>query len=335
MAEVISQFKSKAVCTVITADYFHYALTLNESILAHSVDAIPFYVLDVHSKLEASVLPGPLPENVVIVHLADLLKESEMARKLQATYAQEDRGMLRWALKSVLMEWVLERHETCLYLDNDLCFYDDFSFLWEALEESQILLTPHWRVIEPEFNDPVVKRNIELTYMHGLYNAGFIGVGRKALDFLRWWSRCCLSYQELRHHTGIYVDQTFLNVVPLNFEGVRILEHRGCNVSAWNFHVCKRSRDAQGRIWINEKYPLVFTHFAWGYEQTFERGEDLLIEPLWRGWKERLLFWEVYSRPYRSELKISFLLRVKQSLSWRLLSLFDRSLGLAGLQRKR
>lgn len=325
---------TRAFCTVITADYLHYALTLNESLLAHSKAAIPLYILDVHSSVEAAVLPGPLPENVVILHLSDLIKERPMAKKIQETYAQEERGMLRWALKSVLMQWVLERHELCFYCDNDLYFHNDYGFLWEELSGASVLLSPHWRSIEPNLEDPIIKRNIELTYMHGLYNAGFIGASRRGLDFLQWWSRCCLSYKELQSHQGIYVDQTFLNVVPLNFESVRILAHRGCNISAWNYHTCLRSLDSGGQVLINERYPLVFTHFAWGYDQTFGQGDDLLIAPLWGKWKERLESWSGFSQPFQGQNSISFGTRVVEGLKWRFYKGLDGFLAVLGLQRK-
>lgn len=324
---------SRAFCTVITADYLHYALTLNESLRAHSEEAIPLYILDVHSKVEAHLLPGALPDNVVILHLTDLVKESPIAQKMQETYAQEDRGMLRWALKSVLMQWVLERHEYCIYCDNDLYFHADYGFLWEELAEASVLLSPHWRTIEPILDDPIIKRNIELTYMHGLYNAGFVGVSRTGMDFLQWWGRCCWKYTAFRKSPGMTDDQSFLNVVPLNFVGVKILEHRGCNVSAWNYHTCERSLDGEGRVVLNEKYPLVFTHFAWGYDQTFERGEDLLIAPLWGKWKERLSEWSRFSKPFEIVKEIPLGKRIQEGLKWRYYKGLDGFLAVLGLRR--
>jgi hypothetical protein len=335
LEEVIQPFTgTKAVCTVITADYLHYALALNESLLAQAKEPFTLYVLDVNNQVAAAKLPDLMPSNIVIVLLDDLRKQSAMAERLWHTYAKEARGMLRWALKSVLMQWVLKRHDFCLYCDNDLYFYQDYGFLWDELAGSSVLLSPHWRTIEPTVSDPVIKRHIELTYMHGLYNAGFVGVNRKGLDFLQWWSRCCLAYKELRTHQGLYVDQTFLNVVPLHFESVKILDHRGCNISAWNHHVCQRSLGVSGDVVINERFPLVFAHFAWGYDQTFARGEDLLMLPLWEAWQERLRFWKYYSEPFEEFVKISFFKRASLAFSWRFFKGYDRCLSVLGLQRK-
>jgi hypothetical protein len=242
--------------------------------------------------------------------------------------------MLRWALKSVFMEWVLARHELCFYCDNDLYFYHDYEFLWEQLSGLSVLLSPHWRTIEPNLDDPIIKRNIELTYMHGLYNAGFIGVSRAGIDFLQWWSRCCLGYPHFRNNQAMRDDQSFLNVVPLNFDDVGIIEQRGCNISAWNMHVNRRSLDAQGNVIINERDALVFVHFASGYEQTFERGDDVLLATYWGKWKERLRHWSAFSEPFVVEVRISLVRRIQQGLAWRFWSLIDGILSGMGLQRK-
>ena len=64
-----------------------------------------------------------------------------------------------------------------LYLDNDLCFFGDFEFLFQELQEHSLLLTPHWRPIDPDANAEQFFYN----FRDGLYNAGFVGANNKGL----------------------------------------------------------------------------------------------------------------------------------------------------------
>jgi hypothetical protein len=58
--------------------------------------------------------------------------------------------------------------------------------------------------------------------------------------------------------------------MPLYFEGVHILRHKGCNVAVWNQHVCRRTMKPDGSILINDEFPIVFVHFVSEIPKEFD-----------------------------------------------------------------
>ena len=79
--------------------------------------------------------------------------------------------------------------------------------------------------------------NLFLNY--GLYNLGFIGVHRNTLSefqFLDWWETRTLNLGFNDTSNGYFVDQLWINFVPLFFKNVKIISDLGYNVAPWNLH---------------------------------------------------------------------------------------------------
>jgi hypothetical protein len=61
---------------------------------------------------------------------------------------------------------------------------------------------------------------------------------------------------------GIFVDQKWIDLAPLFFEGIYILKHKGYNMAWWNFND-RKLFEQNGDYYVNsENYPLVFFHFS-------------------------------------------------------------------------
>jgi hypothetical protein len=75
---------------------------------------------------------------------------------------------------------------------------------------------------------------------------------------------------------GFFVDQNWLNLVPLFFKSVKVVRHPGYNVAYWNMHERELSV-IDGRFFINETHPLVFFHYS-GYNylepKSISRHQD-------------------------------------------------------------
>jgi hypothetical protein len=78
---------------------------------------------------------------------------------------------------------------------------------------------------------------------------------------------------------GIYDDQKYLDAMPLMFEKVKSLNHRGINIAFWNQFECRRTL-CDGKLMINNEVPIVFVHFTNKYIQELYDGNDHLIFPL-------------------------------------------------------
>lgn len=170
---------------------------------------------------------------------------------------------LSCALKSYFCDFVLRTEpgaSEILYLDSDLYVYSAFSEVEQLHHQYDILLTPH--IINPLPFDG--KQPDEIAYLAtGTYNGGFfsIKVTDNSRRFISWWC------ERMRYHCfyqlgkGLFVDQKWLNMVPVFFKKVHIILHPGYNISYWNLHERKISQNSNG-FFVNDSYPLVFFHFS-------------------------------------------------------------------------
>ncbi len=259
-------------CTIVTPDYLPYALTLSISLL------------NFQKNISLNILvTGDLPQkeqfnssdSVELITINEIC-QSDLGKAIHRKYAKENTDKLRWSLKGVFLSYLLEkkRFEKIIYIDCDIFFYSDYSFLWKELDNYNILLTPHWRNKVPIIN----QENFDALFVGGLYNAGFIAVNKKGISALKWWAERCLEECIKDFKQGKYVDQTYLNLLPIYFDKVKILKHQGCNVAGWNIDECQRTI-VNGKVFINEKHPIVFIHFSKETIWRIQRGNDVLLRP--------------------------------------------------------
>lgn len=181
-----------------------------------------------------------IPANIEFHHLGQISFERIVQTK--RTYKKDK---LRWALKPAYLLYLLPNYQELIYVDNDVFFYHDFNFLFEELRTSDVLLTPHFYPSSPKNDQTWLESNFRL----GLYNAGFIGVNKKAKNALEWWSDCCMYEMKRSYWRGLFDDQKYLDLLPILFDGVRIIKDRGCNFAGWNDQIA---------LLENE---IVFIHF--------------------------------------------------------------------------
>lgn len=151
--------------------------------------------------------------------------------------------------------------KTVCYLDPDISVYYSLKILEEAFIDNDILLTPHiQRPIALDGKQP--GENNFLNY--GLYNLGFIGVHRNcttAGGFLDWWEERILSVGFHDTLNGYFVDQLWINFVPLFYERVKILRNPGLNAAPWNLHE-RKIVEAENTLKMGDGSSLFFFHFS-------------------------------------------------------------------------
>ena len=263
-------------CTIITEDYLHFAETIFSSLRTFNNEC-QFQVLIVDATKK--------PSKNFKIHL-----KTEVQQCLPQEYKQikkyelDLKSSFRWAFKPLFLKYLIEKEriEKVIYLDPDIFFYNSPDFLFDYLEESNVLLTPHWRSKDP-FVD---KNNFDLIFKGGIYNAGFFGCNKYSIPILDWWLKVC-SYKMVKSN-GMYVDQAFLNLMPVYFsEQVILIQHKGCNVAGWNQVECKRSVKNE-KVLINEQYPIIFIHFTPGTIFEINTGNDKLLAPYLKEYEETL-----------------------------------------------
>jgi hypothetical protein len=154
--------------------------------------------------------------------------------------------------------WRTTDAECLLYLDSDMMIQSSLQPLLGESEGRSVILTPHFA--SPREGTTVTEPQTRQT---GVYNGGFVGVRRtaEAEAFLKWWA------DRLQHHcivdvrAGIFVDQSWLDLVPGCFSDVLVLRNPGYNVGYWNLKERSLARDPGG-AWTAAGVPLVCFHFS-------------------------------------------------------------------------
>lgn len=176
--------------------------------------------------------------------------------------------------KPYLAKWLLTTYpdvEKLLYFDSDILFFDSLKAIEDDLETHSIVITPH--VTQPITTEGLPRLRSFLNA--GLYNGGFFALRRcsEALHFLEWWQDRVWHEGYFNFAEGMFVDQLWLNYVPLFYPTALISKNPGYNMAYWNMHEREVSQH-EGRFWVNQTTPLLFFHFS-GYHLS--HPDDLSV----------------------------------------------------------
>ncbi len=258
-------------CTIITADYYPYSVALYKSLREYSQN-VTLHVLVSDNKAIDDHLP--LYSGIHLVKTQELAEDISIT-EIYNKYAHINMDFFRWAAKPLFILHLLNKgYNKVIFLDCDIFFFNDFSFLFAELNSAGVLLTPHWHTKDPLINESSFK----LLFTSGIFNAGFIGASPKGTDALQWWANACHFKMGEVPSMGIHDDQKYLDAMPVLFETVKILRHKGCNISSWNVEECKRELQ-NGILLINGEYPIIFIHFSQILAKEILRGHDPLLLP--------------------------------------------------------
>ncbi len=263
-------------CTIITGNYYAYALALFDSLKQTSTSSVQLAVFISDTSVDKSFFKDLEKENQGLsFYFPDEInsdKHEALKNKYQTTYMSG----YRWSLKPLFINHLIinNNFEKVIFLDGDLFFYNSPDFIFDLLDQYRVLLTPHWRCADNPEEDIV---NFNLNFQGGIYNAGFIAVSKNATEIMDFWTNLCLTECKIDFEQGMYADQKYLDILHSRFEGVGVLRHRGCNVATWNFVDNKRSLNENGEVLINNNYPIVFIHFTSGTMKGIINGTDALL----------------------------------------------------------
>ena len=240
----------RAACTIVSSNYIPYARTLCDSFLEFHPNET-FYVL------LADRPPQSFDASREKFEL--LLVEDLAIPNFQSVAFKYDILELNTNIKPTFLKTLLARGvDQLLYFDPDILVCSRVDLLFDALNTSGIVITPHCTLPNEEL--PNEEANLLYT---GVFNLGFIAVSKtaEAERFLAWWEHRCLTLGFAERWTGLFLDQKWINLVHCYFESVHVLKHPGCNVAYWNLH--ERVLEKTPTSWVvNGKAPLVFYHFS-------------------------------------------------------------------------
>lgn len=178
---------------------------------------------------------------------------------------------LATAIKPFMLAHLLARPgcRKVIYLDPDTVAFSRLDDIVEALDESNIVLTPHQT--KPEQTLAAVMDNEICSLKHGIYNLGFVAVAATDTGkaFANWWGQRIYHFCRADIPNGLFTDQRWIDLVPAFFEGVAIMRSPRHNVSTWNLTTRELSTGADGEYLVDGE-PLGFYHFT-GFDSGAHR----------------------------------------------------------------
>lgn len=256
------------VITICAKNYIGLSLILGQSVEKYNKDC-RFLIFVADEMSQEDKIRLSVPDNVVfareVLPLADSIWD-EMAFKYNLTE-------FCTAIKPFCLEWVFNNTSTdkVIYFDPDVLIYDSLDIIWNILDKSSFLITPHILTIETEFTGQIKEEGILFS---GMYNLGFIGLKKTihVRQMLDWWKNR-LTYKCYSDNLNFYFfDQKWIDFLPCFFpeEEVYICRNMGFNVAPWNYYERKLINIdgkyfATSRISKDSKLdPLIFVHYS-GY----------------------------------------------------------------------
>jgi hypothetical protein len=259
--------------TVCSNNYLAEALSLGYSLIDNGLPAQNFKIFLVDTKRQ-EINYRSYPFDIIEVD-NDIVPDYETIVKKYRIVE------LSTSVKPSIFKYLIKRHPDTLYsyFDPDLFFFQSVDYLAKEIGHYSMVLTPH--VTRPI---PLDHHPFENTFLnYGLYNLGYITLrpddqGKAMLD---WWEERTLHMGYDNPADGLFVDQLWMNLVPLFFKSVKISFNLGLNVSYWNLAE-RRIFKENDTFYVNDgDCPLIFYHFS-SFDITAtsvsKRGNSLSVE---------------------------------------------------------
>lgn len=244
------------VCTIIAKNYLAQARALMESVQHFHGDEVRRVVL-LADEIDGDFDPLAQPFDLLLAR--DLAIPNWQHFAMKYTLIE-----LSTAVKPSFIEYLFAVQQVArvIFLDPDILLYDRLDAALALLQENAVVLTPH--LLQPLPDDGEHPDDLDIR-RSGTYNLGFLGIADTPAvrALLRWWqghlyARCVVDLPN-----GVFVDQSWADLIPGFIDKTAILRHPGYNVAYWNLLQRAVKRSAEGPITVHGA-PLVFLHFS-GY----------------------------------------------------------------------
>ena len=279
------------VVTTCSANHLAQAKSLGDSLSQFNPSWK--FIIGLADKMPAGITKDSfLPYSIIEVQELNIPQFNEM-------YERYNTFELNCALKSFFLADAMKRYQPghLLFMDSDMLTFSSMNPIKDMLNNHSILLTPH---IFSAFPMDACKPQERDILKAGVFNAGFMGLKNDETGkaFLKWWTSRMVDQCYEKPKLGWVVDQNWLNLVPVYFKNVEVIEHRGCNVAYWNLHE-RRLEKKGNEYFVNETEPLLFFHFS-GYniamtdnisrhQNRYNMNEFPVVKELFDHYHQRLI----------------------------------------------
>lgn len=261
----------KIAFTICSLNYFAQALSLGESL--SKTNPHYKYVIGLVDKLDEVYNNGD-PDIISLVEKSNIIEIDKLGIPNFGLFClKHDITELNTAVKPYYFDYFFQNIEdldSVIYFDPDILVYSNLEGLDKQLENYNFVITPH--ILSPIAEDGLTLNEKQINRT-GLYNLGFIAIKNieESQRFINWWKERLYKYCYVNFNEGLFVDQIWVNFLPLFFENVLIEKDLGCNVAYWNLHE-RFVGVKNNQYYINNETSLKFYHFS-----GFQLGEPSII----------------------------------------------------------
>ncbi len=240
-----------AIVTIVSNNYLHFARTLLQSVAQHHPQADRYCVIVDRDLSHANALTGEF--QALKLSQLDLPDGDDFL--FQYNVLELNTAVKPWALAHL----VRQGYKNVLYIDPDIVLYRPLDEVFGPLHAgADLVLTPHLLAPVTDTSHPT-----ELDIRRaGTYNLGFCALRGcdNMLAMLSWWQGKLRRECVIAHDSGIFVDQSWMDLVPGLFPNVQVLRHPGYNVAYWN--LAQRPVTQEGARMLVAGQPLAFFHYS-------------------------------------------------------------------------
>lgn len=242
---------STAIVTIVSNNYLHFARTLMQSVACQHPEADRYCVIVDRDLSHAEALA----EEFTAIELNELHLPDGDDFLFQYNVLELNTAVKPWALEYLIGQG----YRNVLYIDPDIRLYRPLTEVFALLNEgADLVLTPH--LLAPILDD---HKPGELDIRRaGTYNLGFCALrgSENMRAMLQWWQGKLRWECIIAHDRGIFVDQSWMDLVPGLFPKVAVLRHPGYNIAYWN--LAQRPVVQTGEHFLVDGQPLAFFHYS-------------------------------------------------------------------------
>jgi len=212
------------ICTIIAKNYLPQALALRDSVQkVYPGRQLKILVSD-------GVIKNQSPlEGIDWFSPFDLSVDS---KSLTQMYSYYDLFEISTALKPFFLRKLLEQEDVAsvTFLDPDVVLFDRIDQAFQIAQQESVVLCPH-RLTPSNLKSNFYHELVFLKY--GVFNLGFISVGRNSIDMLEWWGERTKWFCSRYANEVWFTDQKWVDLVPALFSN-SVIRDFGFNVAPWN-----------------------------------------------------------------------------------------------------
>ena len=248
----------EAIFTIVAKNYIPLANVLGDSIQLQHPN-LPFFIV-VADTADGLIDYSKQRYSVIASEEMSISNLTEMAFKYNVTE-------FCTALKPFAFKHLFKQgYKKVLYLDPDIYVFNSLNKIFESLDSSSMVLTPHFQTPELAYSGLFREGNILFA---GIFNLGFCGLraSENGGKITEWWCAKLKDYCYADRTDGLHVDQKWADFIPTLFPDVHIERGLGYNVAVWNWHERKlnfhdNSYWVTNRITNGPEEPVTFYHYS-------------------------------------------------------------------------